>query len=327
MSVSSEKSSGIEEESVVEVVVPPAAVSVPPPPPPDDDEEEVSPSGSPGSGVNVVAVVLGVCAFVALLVGLQANKKMGAAQLAIDKQKIALAEATDRRKQVQAELDEASTLEKTLQELQARGESQREEINSLRQQEVSLQRYRNGGSVADDLAALEQRKARLRESIARTQAMLEMYLPPERLPEEKLIARDEFLRKQVRVYVRSLQIGLIQVPRCMCANYLVHSLTGERRVSSSRVAEAISKRFEKRQGGISEFKLKALGYKGTCVEFIVEQNQTDYSTSPVTSRTVYCKESWKLDENGLICHQSEAVSDTKPEISAGFRNVNLERKK
>lgn len=191
------------------------------------------------------------------------------------------------------------------------------QYESVTKECATLEQFSYSGSISDAIASMEREKEEYKASIARIDASMEPYLPPDRLSPEKLKQRDAYLSKLARMYLKASHKGIVPFLKCMFAEYPKHQAAGENSTTSAALMQILVKKARGRQGA-QPAELVALGYSGKHVELVRAEHQDSGST-------VFYKEMWHLNEDGRIDRWYEtAASQGQPGLSSGMRRIVLE---
>lgn len=286
-----------------------------PPPIPDDESAELPPlppqestERRKGTGV---AVTLGIAAFFAAAMGFQ--NQSGNVQL---KREIAeinsrIEHETTQQEKYTAELRDIENSENQINEANAGLNKQQEEYNSLTAEIAELQRYSRPRVLARDKGQLQDSIAVLQRQSAELDDLLEMYLPPTELSEEKLQKRDIYIRKFALVYNEAWNSQAWNIMGVLYADYVHHQLTGNNSASVRRVLQALSTTKSAAPG-----ELYAIGYNGLHIELL-------YKSWDEASKLWY-RENMTISEQGRIFRwNEEVIKGEQPSLSAGFRSVTV----
>ena len=232
-----------------------------------------------------------------------------------------LQEITQKVDAIKAMVSEYDANEVRLKELFEQTGKVKQENSEVREYFNELKFYATPGQLTNELSTLEHNKTNLQRQIDQVNKRMEPYLPPERLPEEKLKQRDQRLSKVLPVYLRAKSQGYAWVQKAFYADSVIHPEANNQEVRLSRLTEYWYSEWKKNHSGGIRYELLEVGYHGNRIEFISKRT-TDGTASSNKPEIVYCKEMWWLDERGKIKRCDEIVSpDQKPEISAGYRKT------
>lgn len=285
-----------------------------PPPPISDEESAMLPPLPPQDATGVrkgtgLAVALGIAAFFAAAMGFQ--NQSGNVQL---KREIAdinsrIEQETTQQAKYAAELRDIENCEQQINEADAGLKKQQEEYNSLTAEIAELQRYSRPRVLASDKGQLQDSIAVLQRQSAELDALLEMYLPPTELSEEKLLKRDIYIRKFALLYNEAWNSRAWNIMGVLYADYVHHQLTGNNSASVRRVLQTLISTKAAAPG-----ELRAIGYNGLHIELLYKSRDENSD--------LWYRENMSISEQGRIFRwNEEVIKDEQPSLSAGFRSV------
>lgn len=287
------------------------------PPPPISDEESamlppLPPQEATGSQKGTgLSIALGIIAFFAAATGFQTQT--GIAQLKSKNGEINAqieAEITQQEKYA-AELRDIEHGEQQIGKANDNLKRQQEEYNALKTELAELQHYSRPRVLARDKGQLQESIAVLQRQAEELDGLLELYLSPSELPEEKLQKRDVFIRKFAFLYNVAWRFSAWNLMSAIYADEVKHQLTGNRLTNVRHVIEALRTSKIMPPGA-----LYAIGYNGLSIELIFKDKYEN-------SKRWY-KEKLVLNEQGRICRWSEeVVVGEQPSLSGEFRNVTV----
>ncbi|MBQ3240208.1 MAG: hypothetical protein IJB00_03390, partial [Akkermansia sp.] len=302
-----------EEEQPMPVFPPPVEEEEQPMPiipPPVGDEDELPPAlPEPRKKGTGVAVLLGVAAFIAAAVGFQIQGRVIEQEKEQADLNTQIAKANDRLNCALEELREMEKTEKLIAESESRYKELREESQTLQNEHNELNYYSATGQLERDLSRLQDSITVLEQQSAEYDRLLELYLTPSELPEEKLKQRDTDLLKMAALYTEARRKGAWNILRFMYADNIAHPKSGNSPRRASNVLQA-----QRTSDTAFSYKLSAVGYSGVKVELILK-SEADNSV---------LKEIWTLNEAGRISRIKEEVgSSDRQSLSEGFRNITI----
>lgn len=286
--------------------IPDDEVSELPPLPPLDSTERKKGTG--------ISVALGIAAFFAAAMGFQ--NQSGNVQL---KREIAelnslIEQQTAQQEKYAAELRDIENCEQQINEANTRLKKQQEEYNSLTAEIALLQRYSRPRVLARDKGQLQDSIAVLQRQSAELDGLLDMYLPPSELPEDKLQKRDIYIRKFALLYNEAWNSRAWNIMGSLYADYVHHQLTGNNSASVRRVLQTLSTTRVAAPG-----ELRFIGYNGLHVELLYK--------SWDESSELWFRENMTISEQGRIFRwNEEVIKGEQPSLSAGFRSVSVSPK-
>lgn len=289
-----------------------------PPPMPDDEVSELPPlppqestERKPGTGI---AVALGIAAFFSAAMGFQ--NQSGNVQLKQEIEKInsRIGQETAQQEKYTAELRDIENCEQQINEANAGLQKQQKEYNSLTTEIAELQHYSRPRVLAREKGRLQESIAVLQRQSAELDGLLEIYLPPSELSEDKLQKRDVFIRKFALLYTEAWNSRAWNIMGVLYADFVHHQLTGNNSANVRRVLQTLSTTKSSAPG-----ELRAIGYNGLHIELL-------YKSWDETSNLWY-RENVAISEQGRIFRwNEELIKGEQPSLSAGFRSVTVSPK-
>ncbi len=285
--------------------------------PPISDEEPpmlppLPPQEATGSRKGTgLSIALGIVAFFAASTGFQTQS--GIAQLKSKNGEINAQIETEiaQQEKYAAELRDIENCEQQIGKANDNLKRQQQEYDALKTELAELQHYSRPRVLARDKGQLQESIAVLQRQSEELDGLLELYLSPSELPEEKLQKRDVYIRKFALLYNEAWNSRAWNIMGILYADYVRHQLTGKNITNVRQVLQVLRSSRSAAPG-----ELCALGYNGLQIELL-------YKSWEETAGLWY-RENMTINEQGRIFRWSEEIiKGEKPSLSAGFRSITL----
>lgn len=286
-----------------------------PPPIPDNEASEFPPlppqeatDRKPGTGI---PIALGFFAFFAAATGFQTQSEIALLKSKNGEINAQVEEEIALQEKYVAELRDIENCEQQIGKANDNLNRQQEEYNALKTELSELQHYSRPRVLARDKGKLQESISVLQRQSEELDGLLDLYLSPSELPEEKLQKRDVYIRKFAFLYNAAWSFSAWNLMSAIYADEVRHQLTGNHPANVRHVIEALRSSKLMPPGA-----LYAIGYNGPSIELIFKDKYEK-------SKRWY-KEKLVLNEQGRILRWSEeVVVGEQPSLSAGFRSVTV----